>query len=192
MMLASLMLLAAPLPMVRTNVAPPKSEETFVYAREEPWEIRVDTTVDGGCFVIAGYPDGTSIRLGFDRRNDNAMLLIGNSNWKSLEAGKNYALDLKFDDDSPWEAKADAFMLDPTLATPFLRVTFTEEKFILDFATKLSLAVIWNKKQIGKYRLNGSAKAIDKMLECQEKMETTRDPFKVEGAPSAGADPFKT
>jgi len=72
------------------------------------WTIRVDKTLNYGCFMLASYTRGTVVRIGIDQQNLNGYIVIGNEAWRSLEAGKQYGLSLQFDNDTPWRGNATA------------------------------------------------------------------------------------
>jgi hypothetical protein len=147
------------------------------------WEVRVDNTLGYGCFAMAAYKGGTVLRIGFDAsKNYRGYLVLGNSEWKSLEAGKEYELVVQFDRASPWSAPAQAVQFGSGRAT-MLFMQFDKSKVFKEFASKHQLIVFYKNQEIDRLNLKGSALAIDELVKCQIAMKET-------GTSSPKADPF--
>ena len=83
---------------------------TKAFCADEPlwkkvghWQIRVDTTLNNGCFLYTSFERGTILRIGLDKTaTGGGYIIIGNDDWKSIEVGKDYKISIKFDDELPW------------------------------------------------------------------------------------------
>ncbi len=72
----------------------PVSATEPLWKRVGSWDIRVDRSLNYGCFLVNVYQGGTVFRIGFDRTNGGGYLMLGNPNWRSIEVGKEYDLEL--------------------------------------------------------------------------------------------------
>src|SRR5262249_49908075 len=92
---------------VSTCVARAQEDTTVLpWKKVGNWELRIDKTVDFGCFMTASFTRGTAFRIGIDQKNLNGYVLFGNTAWKSLEVGKTYEVAFQFDTESPWKGIA--------------------------------------------------------------------------------------
>lgn len=154
------------------------------------WSVRVDPSLDNGCFLFAAYEGGTALRLGIDpTRRYNGYLMVGNEQWTSLEVGKDYKLTIRFDDEDAWEASATAVDMS---GMTMLYLSFSESGFLDEFMRKHALYISYNGTAVDSLKLTSSAKAGAELLRCQSTMQgsgkQTSDPF----APGkkAASDPF--
>ena len=141
------------------------------------WDIFVDSSLGNGCFIIATYELGTVLRLGFNRIDSNAYLMIGHRDWNSLEVGKDYEITIKFDRAAPWKATATGVKIG---TITMLQAETDKPAFITDFMRKLGMTVTYRNREIASLSLRGSSAAISEMLRCQEVMDTgnmSDDPF---------------
>lgn len=156
------------------------------------WEILVDRSLDSGCFAWAEYDGGTILRIGFDPTTEMMYFMIANSDWKSVEIGKDYNLDIQFDDEDPWKAESTA--IDMGIAA--LHVETRQWDFVDEFKRKHTLFVSYKDQNIATLSLKGSARAIDEVVRCQSAMMDTTgaslasDPFKSDSKTATPKDPF--
>jgi hypothetical protein len=153
------------------------------------WNIAVDTSLGGGCFIYAVFDGNTLVRIGFDPSSSDYYLILGDDEWKSIESGKEYDLTLRLGSRAPWDAEANGVPLGDGTA---LMVTSTDTDFLQDFSSQQSIRVEYNGDQIANLDLSGSAAAIQEMINCQETVNAAAssggdDPFKKTG----DGDPFK-
>jgi len=90
--------------------------ETLNYSTVGPWTISVDPSTANGCFVVADFVGGTSLRLGFDMTRlpkISFYTILGNVKWRSIEYGKNYPIQLRFGSRPAWTGDATGFSFDP-------------------------------------------------------------------------------
>lgn len=186
--------------------------ETFVWKKVDGWQVRIDTTLHNGCFIVAVYRSGTVVRVGLippgSERQGQAYIMVGNRKWKSIEVGKDYNLIFKFDNLPGWSASARGLKMTRVRA---LYATTTKVEFFNEMKRKHKLAIFYQGKRIALVGLKGSYAAINEMARCQtavrrveNQKRTARnkdpfakdtyrfepDPFSPRTADQAG-DPFK-
>ena len=154
---------------------PAAAQETEHWGTARGWDVRVDSTLGNGCFILAGFEDGTVFRLGFDRTDDSAYMMVGNDDWGSIGEGKDYELEIRMDRASPWSAPATGVRID---GSPFLYIPLDEADFVEEFMRKHTLAIDHDGDEVVRLSLEGSSAAIVEMVECQDKVDRGVDPFK--------------
>jgi hypothetical protein len=172
------------------------SQDMPLWKNVGSWQVRVDTTLNYGCFVLAEFDEGSVVRIGFDKANSGGYLLITNRDWNSIEVGKEYEIVLKFDKKEPWEANATGFKFENS-KYPLLYVKFFDAAFLTEFMRTHTLSVDYQGREISRLSLRGSHEAAQEMLNCQRDIEATRstpksrqdDPF-ASSRRSTSVDPF--
>lgn len=167
------------------------------YAVVSGWSIRVDTSMDNGCFAFAEYERGSILRVGVDNRDSSVYALFGNEDWRSIEYGKKYDVEIQFGNETKWNGKATGMSFDPPQNQPYLWVAIVGEdavvNFISEFMAETSVELFYNGNSIDKLKLEGSYAAGLKVIECQKVMRSnnsnTKDPF---AQPGSSSDPFST
>ena len=179
------------------SAAPALAEEPL-WKSVGDWEIRVDRSLNYGCFMYGSYHNGELLRIGFDRKNANGYIMLGSPAWKSLEVGKEYKLTFKFDD-SPWEGVANAVSLDGS-EIKFLYMIFNKPNLIRDISTKQLLTVEYNGNLVTRLPLTGTVKAVEELLNCQttfnnegagDQKADSGDPFAKPAKDHSAPDPFR-
>ncbi|WOS64346.1 hypothetical protein [Sinorhizobium fredii] len=167
--------------------APAFAQETIPWRNIDGWNILMDQTLGNACFVTTVYDEGTILRLGFDfsREPKSIYLALGNKNWKALEPGKDYPLQIQFDRNPVWNATARAIDFS---GINFLMVSTTDTNFANEFSRKLAMRATFNGRQVAGLRLKGSARAVEEMLRCQK---TVNDALVAQEPPKAPKDPFQ-
>ncbi|MGV4793238.1 hypothetical protein [Rhizobium sp. F40D2] len=150
------------------------------------WTVAVDPTLDNGCFVLTSFDDDTIFRLGFNfRQKDKPLyILLGNPNWKSLEKGKHYPIELSLDQ-TQWTADARGLDLDGLKS---LWIDTDDTDLIEEFAGKLSFRARFNGKEIVALGLKDSERAADELLACQK---AVNDAVIKQAGPPQSKDPFE-
>lgn len=159
------------------------------------WSVWVDRTLGNACFIATEFEDFTILRVGFlgAAYNAPAYVAVGNENWKSLEAGKDYELVIQMDRREPWRAEA-SVLKDEKI--PFLIAEAGEVEFFREFMRKHSLTISYKGNVVVSLDLKGSAAAMQEMLRCQETLDDNakdapaalkKDPFEGVSSPK---DPF--
>lgn len=175
-----------PPPIVRTN-----TPEVTRFSYSDPWLIAVDHTLGGGCFLYLRYERGTELRIGFNRQRGNGYVLVGNPAWSTLEVGKDYRIDMRFDYENPWQADAVGFRF-PSGSQIYLSVSFDRAAFLTEFMAKQNLEITYNGRQVALLSLRGSGAAGLELIRCQDAHPQRSDPFGPnQSAPPTGSDPFR-
>lgn len=158
------------------------------YKTVNGWDILMDQTMGNACYVTTAYEGGTILRLGFDFTGPKGRfyLALGNANWKSLEAGKDYPIEIRFDNQPVWTATARGVNF---ADINWLHVTTEDLNFPQEFSRKLGMRVSFQGRQIAGLRLKGSARAIDEMLTCQQTVNSVAGSQRPQ-PPAAPKDPF--
>ena len=150
------------------------------------WSVLMDPSTGNGCYVTIAYEKGTTLRLGFDfsRQQRGIYLAFGNGNWKSLEPGKDYPIEIQFDRNPVWNATAQAIDFG---GVNFLSVFTTDVNFAEEFSRKLGMRATFNGREVAALALKGSALAVSEMLACQEAVNAAAA---AQNAPQPPKDPF--
>ena len=167
-----------------------RADETFEYATVGAWQIRVDPTLGATCFMMAEFVDGSVLRVGHEE--SVVHVILGNPNWRSIEYGRVYPIELAVGDREPWSGDSVGFSFDPPESQAFLRMDI-ESDLSNDFLTQVMqerfMVVRYAGKEILQLSLDGSFRATLKMAECQREVDKYRpDPF--EDAATGQDDPF--
>jgi hypothetical protein len=170
------------------------AEDTIDYKTVGDWDIRVDRTLNYGCFMLGSYQRGEVVRIGFDRQSQNGYLMLGNPAWQSIEAGKVYRLTLKFGDQNPWEGDASAMAMG---TGNFLYLKFQDANVLKEFAVQPTLLVTYKDRMVADLPLTGTVEAVNALAQCQLDIENLRqnsapsssDPF-ADDSISSSPDPF--
>lgn len=130
--------------------------------------------------VRNGYDAAPGVR--FQQRG--IYLAFGNGNWKSLEPGKDYPIEIQFDRNPVWNATAQAIDFG---GVNFLSVFTTDVNFAEEFSRKLGMRATFNGREVAALALKGSALAVSEMLACQEAVNAAAA---AQNAPQPPKDPF--
>lgn len=174
------------------------------YKDLDNWSVYVDESVNNGCFAIAYYEKGSLFRIGFDATptdSNDLYFIVGNDDWKSLEAGKKYEISIQFGKKGKWTGSATAFKFESDDENTYLRQYVTNENgagidFFQEFMEQRSMRLFYGEKQIDYLTLSGSYAAGKTLIECQKLMNTSNktnesDPFLKNNKPAKSTnDPF--
>jgi hypothetical protein len=186
------------------STGPSQSVESPLWKTVGSWEIRVDKTLNFGCFMMASYVRGTFVRIGLNQKHLNGYILVGNNDWRSLEIGKEYELVLQLDGNPPWRGNATALQVGGS-GPASLYLPFLKPDFMIELAKKQMLSIWYEAKLITSLSLTGSFAATQELVLCQRSIEAARgggspadpfvrdnkprDPF-ARGEPPVSSDPF--
>jgi hypothetical protein len=167
-----------------TSVAVPRAQaqDTMLWRSVGQWQIRIDKSVDYGCFMLGSYTQGTLLRIGFDQQNRNGYILVGNEAWRSLQVGGRYELILRFDSAAPWRGQATARRIG-TGSMVFLYLPFENSQFLIDLARKVNLTIFYAGNVVTQLPLRGTHAATQELIRCQQAADAARpsaqpkDPF---------------
>lgn len=158
------------------------------------WSIGIDHTIGGGCFIYTLYEGDTAARIGFDPGSRGFYFMVGDLDWKSMQDGSEYDVVLRMGKRPEWTAVALGSRLGDI---PALLVVFDDANFIAEFAGQHYISMRLGGQEIANLSLDGSARAIDEMIRCQEAVNNgaaggppAGDPFAA--IPPSNDDPFAT
>jgi hypothetical protein len=174
---------------------PSAAEDALSWGHSGNWRIKVDQSLNNGCFMIGSYQQGEILRVGVDKVHDQGYIMLTNSAWRSLEVGMKYKLTFKFDDEPGWGGTFTAVKLDTTVA---LVNYFTKSEFLKDLASKQVLAIYFGEKPVATLPLTGTFAAVQSLAQCQAKVNeltasrspSRSDPF-ASGSVRPAVDPFQ-
>ncbi len=164
---------------------PSKAETQPIIQEIGPWKIGVDETLEFGCFMFRSYDNGRmALRIGWDPTTEQLYIMIANSDWGSLEEGKQYDTKIQFDGRPIWDAPMVGFRMG-TLIT--LKVVTDDPDFLKEFAKFHHMQIDYRGRKIANLSLRGSFKATAGFIGCIETVETLKADNEF---PSTGTDPF--
>ena len=166
------------------------AQDTVLWAHVGQWQIRIDKSVNYGCFMLGSYTQGTLLRIGFDQNNRNGYLLVGNDAWRSLRVGNRYDIVLRFDRAAPWRGRATARTIGSG-GMVFLHLTFDNPRFLVELARRIYLTIYYDGDVVTRLPLRGTSAATEELLRCQRAADAGRpddpqDPFS-DGGPQRPA-----
>lgn len=168
--------------------------EPVLWKSLENWEV---SFFDGipGCAAHTVYDGGTWVFIGlpFSSGQTNLDIMFSNSNWTSLEVGKEYEVSIRFGQAKPWTL--------PMIASAFgeyksLRYVISADEngaieFISEFMRKPDMSIYYGNREVGYYSLKGSSEAIQVMVECQKSFNNANGAMGADAATGGKSqDPF--
>jgi hypothetical protein len=150
-----------------------RAQDTVLWGHVGQWQIRIDKSVNYGCFMLGSYTQGTLLRIGFDQNNRNGYLLVGNDAWRSLQIGNRYELVLRFDRAAPWRGPATARTIGSGTMV-FLHLTFDSPRFLLELARRATLTIYYAGNAVTRLPLRGTYAATEELLRCQRAADAGR------------------
>lgn len=173
-----------------------QADEVITWKRDvRGWDIAVDQTLGNSCFMVSYYQGNAAVRAQFNAENGNFEFMIGDTDWRSIEAGKFYDVSIQFGSQSPWTGEAKGLWMDefPVLS---LSVSFEDgkaDRFIEEFMRTTSAVLRYQDQVIAHISLKGTYAAMLEVFECQRTMLDAAsggsDPFSGPSGPSM--DPFQ-
>ncbi|GAA3729598.1 hypothetical protein GGR91_000549 [Sphingorhabdus rigui] len=172
---------SVPPPVVRTVSTPPPaklaSPQVSLWKNVGLWTIRVDHTLNEGCFALSDYGK-YGFRVGFEQADTLvSYALLAGTEWKSLKENEKYQLSLTFDGETPWTGNATGIKLGNIVG---LRMNISDDKFWQEFVKSQSLRVDYDGSFLVNLRIKGSKNAFDEIIKCQKSQIISRrktDPF---------------
>lgn len=161
--------IAAICPFALLVLGTPSAEaaEARLWKQVRGWDVRIDETLQNSCFATTSFDGGTLLRIGFDRQQDDAYIIVGDTDWASLESGELYPITMIFDKSRPWNGKATGIKVgDGSLV--FLQLRFSDTNFIREFMAKHAVNVLYNDESIAKLSLAGSSAAFAEVIRCHQ------------------------
>ena len=140
------------------------------------WDVRIDNSLDRGCFIVPPYEGGLHFRIGIDMRDqpEAYILLLGDS-WKSIVIDDEYEIVLQFGGLRPWRAKATGIDFHGSKG---LIIKFAEAKLFKEFAEQPTVRITHQDRRVANLNLKDGAAAIAALVECQKtELAKSGDPF---------------
>lgn len=177
-----------PVPAARQLALPsiPDNEATMQWSRSGNWLIRIDKTVEYGCFAFASFDDRTQVRLAVMPSEQGFAVHVGSPFWRSLRPEETYLIEIDFDNRPAWSGDARVITFQPL---KFLVLRVSDPEFMLEAAKSNAMTVRWAGKFLTRLEMRGADKAILAVVDCQKAVEGVVDPFSKQE--SLGPDPFK-
>ncbi|MBO9449347.1 hypothetical protein J7426_03700 [Tropicibacter sp. R16_0] len=145
-----------------------------------------------GCQAFALFEEDTAFFIGFDNTENELSLDVTllDQKWRSIEAGKEYKVEVKFGDESPWTMDMDGLKTDefPGLGIMIDAGSDQAKLFIDEFQRENSMKWSFKSNVLGHYTLRGSRAAFDEVIACQRsymRAQSSSDPFA-----QSSSDPF--
>ncbi|MBO6853347.1 MAG: hypothetical protein JJ872_06225 [Marivivens sp.] len=158
------------------------------------WYIGVDRSRGDGCYIHSGFERGGLLRVGFDMVDSTVYTIIGDDDWKSLEADKIYPLTIKMGNNVPWIGDAEGFAWEDGRVSLAIYMNVGSDAavdFVNEIRRLLNFQVFYQGKEISNLSLRGSNVAIQEAINCQVQMNenaAANDPFSNGGNSD---DPFR-
>jgi hypothetical protein len=143
----------------------------LVYGNVSGWTVLTDPDHDYHCFAEARYEGGSFIRVGFNS-SDALYMTVGDAAWTDAVAGRDYMLDLKFDDED-----SRRFSSTGISDGNGLRLVVPEDQrgsFMKDFMSRYSISIGRSEHEAVTLSLGGSHNATRMLEECQVSMADLR------------------
>lgn len=154
-------------------------KEGVPVAQIDGWAVRVNKELKG-CYLNTFFPMlETTLRFGLNMKSHSGYLLIGNTDWKSLNPSKPYRITVEL---YAGTEVTHSFYTDASVVvsgdTKFLSIDdITDTKFLGDFSNSNVIKIIYDREVITELPLNNADGAIVGLLDCQQKENMRRDPF---------------
>lgn len=151
------------------------------------WTVVIDRTIENSCFIISGFENELLLRFQFNATQQNVQFIVANVNWKSLEPGKDYDLEVAFGDRDSWAGIAKGHRWNDILPSLVMSVPVANQQasnFMTEFTAMGSVRVSHDGTEIANVALPGAREAVASMLDCQAAMANAKpiepaakDPF---------------
>lgn len=173
------------------NVGPALAADDVITWKDDVkgWYIGVDTTtgdLGDGCFMVTEYEGNTFLRLQIDPNfGNNFAVYVGDREWKSLEPGKFYPLEIIIGNQEPWVAEAEAIEWNDTTNALVFHLSTEDDKaavFVEEFMRYLGIEFFYENQSIANLTLEGTYAATSELFECALEMNDLNA--------SGGDDPF--
>jgi hypothetical protein len=145
------------------------------------WQVRVDTTLDNGCFAII-FENNSVFRFGINNANSTVYGIIGKDGWESIENGKTYDILIEFDSQGAWDVPSYGIDVSGTKGLSF---EVGNSLFIEEMIERHQMEVSYNNEVIMEMSMKGSIAAFESLSECMDTFGSDAG-----GETNGGNDPF--
>jgi hypothetical protein len=137
------------------------------------WSIRVDSSLNDGCFAFANYED-VALRIGVDARDPiTTYVMVFGEDWKSIEIDRKYDIVMKF---SGGKSYRDTFVGAQIGDVKGISLNPAPLQLFDLLGGSPWVSVNYRGQEISKLLLDDSKTAIAKIWTCQRR-QNTKDPF---------------
>lgn len=147
--------------------APPNLTVDRTFGKVAGWSIGYSQSL-GGCLAAASYGDGTTLWFGFNGARGSSYLALTNPNWRSLDIGGQYELQM-IAGRQKWRGTFIGFERGDARG---LYQSGLKERFVADLSDSGSIKLIFQGRQIAILSLVGSTEAFDAVIDCQKDVTT--------------------
>jgi len=160
------------------------------------WYIGIDTSIGGGCYMLASYDGGTLIRAHFNPQNDTFGFVVADPAWRSIEPGKFYPMTVRFGNRAPWSGEGVGRRFSGELPAIVMELSVADgnrvDKFIDEFMRMTSVSISYDQNEIARMSLSGTFAGMLAVFECQSQQIYEQgeelDPFR--SGKNRETDPF--
>ena len=187
---------------VAVGIAPmPGHADPVLWKRSGDWEIAFYEE-DHGCSAYAEFVDGTGVYLGLVGADADLQVefLVFNSDWQSIEQGLDYPIQLRMDDEAPWDLTMFGIRMDDVRGLSFYYPAETEvaAQLVRELMGGSTVELEYRGASLARLSLVGSARAYEEVVACtrsyRDAIMATADPFAAAdpfASPASGGDPFR-
>lgn len=154
--------------LICTPFAASASGKPLVYGNVSGWTVLTDPEHDYRCYAQAEYEGGSFVRVGFNSADAALYLVVGGAAWEDADAGRDYELELSFDDEA-----ARGYTGRAVSGGNGLRVVIPDGQraaFLQDFMSRYSVSIGRGEDDPLTLSLGGSLNAVRMLEECQASM----------------------
>lgn len=160
------------------SAAAPETADSDLFRTVGAWDVRVDDSLRGGCFITSPYKGGVHFRIGLDMRGkqpEGYVAVFGEA-WESIKEKEEYDVTLQFGELEPWSATASGINLGGLRG---LVVTFSESELFKEFAEQPNVILTYKGREAANLNLKDSRAALAALTDCQRgERQAARDPFR--------------
>lgn len=149
----------------------------------------------GGCTAFATYDKGVMVGIGLASAEELQMhVILMNDDWKSIEEGKEYEINVKFGNETPWRLEMNGFQTQSSYGLDLTLPAATDQSgvFAKEFMRETGMEWHYEGRSLGDFSLKGSRLAFQEVVACTKSyrsaLQTSADPF---ASSSSSSDPFE-
>ena len=162
--------------------SPGAAADSIFWKETGGWRIYMDPTMGNACYLSSAFDEGTVLRIGFDftTKTKRMYIALGNEKWTSVQDGKDYPVEIRFDSRPAWKTMARGITAS---GSKWLQIPTSDPNFADEFGRKNSMHARFQGREIAALRLKGSRKAVDEMLACQKAVNEMLSSMKTRPSP---------
>lgn len=166
----------AAIALAATLIATAAQAEVKTYSRAGAWEAFGGTSNSGQKLCgVSTSGDGKYIGIKYYKGDSSLTIQLSNTKWKVTD-GTKVGVTMKFDDESPWRARATSYhMSDGDAALQFEIDEDQLARWMAEFRRSYNLIIGFPNDKVDDWRasLRGTSSIADSMAECLRWMKTS-------------------